>query len=61
MEKLLSLQERIECPRSFTMEHCYDLMCECGGVCDGQIYECCLWDKSFAEELELVNRTRKGE
>lgn len=38
----LTMQERLDCPRSFADES-PDLQCEMGGTCDGTLYDCCLW------------------
>ena len=36
-----------------------NLMCEYGDVCDGKIYDCCLYDKSFSEQMELIDEWYK--
>lgn len=50
----LSLKERLNCKRSYSDGTSTSLLCEMGGVCDGTLYDCCMWDKSFSEEMAIV-------
>lgn len=53
---MLSMKTRLECPRSYATEDSPDLLCEVGDVkCDGTLYDCCLWGKSFGEEMEMIS------
>ena len=40
MSYKLSMQERLDCPRSYADEDNTNLLCECGGTCDGTLYDC---------------------
>lgn len=43
----LTMQERFDCPRSYATDDNKNLLCSIGDeICDGQVYECCLWDAS---------------
>ena len=55
----MTLQQRIDCQHSYATEDSKNLMCECGDVCDGKIYDCCLYDKSFSEQMELIDEWYK--
>lgn len=57
---MLSLKTRLECPHSYATGDSTSLLCEFDGVCDGKLYECCLWNKSFAEEMELIAESERG-
>ena len=51
----IPFQMRLDCPNSFGTDDSFHLRCEVGGgVCDGTLYECCMWDKSFAEQIEQI-------
>lgn len=50
----LSIQERLNCPRSYADEQSHHLLCEIGGICDGTLYDFCTWDKSFSEMMALI-------
>lgn len=52
----LTMQERLNCPRSYADEQSQHLLCEMGGVCDGTLYDCCTWDKSFSEMMGIMAR-----
>lgn len=53
---MLSMKKRIECPRSYATEDSPDLQCEMGCKCDGTLYECCLWDKCYDEQMEMIQK-----
>lgn len=56
----MTLQQRIDCKHSFTDDTPY-LKCEIDNrVCDGTLYDSCLMDKSFSEEMELISRCSNG-
>ena len=51
----IPLHMRLDCSNSFATTDDFHLRCEIGGgVCDGTLYECCMWDKSFANEMALI-------
>lgn len=51
---------RLDCPNSFGIEDSFHLRCEVGGgVCDGTLWECCMWDKSFSEQLTIIQGLMK--
>lgn len=50
----LTLQDRLNCPHSYAEEETNHLMCEMGGVCDGTLYQECLIDRSFDEQMRLA-------
>lgn len=53
---------RFECPNSYAVEEDCFLHCDVGNyVCDGTVYECCMWDKSFAEQLTIMQGLMKQE
>lgn len=52
----MTLQQRIDCPHSYATEDNKNLMCDIGETeCDGKLYDCCLWDIPFSEQLEIVS------
>lgn len=56
----MTLQQRIDCKHSFTDDTPY-LKCEIDNrVCDGALYDSCLMDKSFSEEMELIGGELNG-
>lgn len=56
----MTLQQRIDCKHSFTDDTPY-LKCEIDNrVCDGILYDSCLMDKSFSEEMELIGGELNG-
>ena len=55
---MLSMKTRLECSRSYATDDSPDLLCEVGGKCDGKLYECCLWDKSFGDQMEIISEER---
>lgn len=56
---MLSLKTRLECQHSYATDDSTSLFCEFDGVCDGKLYECCLWGKSFADEMRLIEEDKK--
>ena len=50
----MTLQQRIDCQHSYATEDSKNLMCEYGDVCDGTLYQDCLMDRSFGEQMELI-------
>ena len=57
---MLSMKFRLDCPRSYATDDCPDLLCEMGGVCDGELYECCLWDLSLTRQMEVIGMYEKA-
>lgn len=55
MSYKLSMQERLDCPRSYADEDNTNLLCECGGTCDGTLYDCCLWDNPRLESRVMYH------
>ena len=55
---MLSMKTRLECSRSYATDDSPDLLCEVDGKCDGKLHECCLWDKSFGEQMEIISEER---
>lgn len=52
----MTLQQRIDCKHSYATEDNKNLMCDIGETeCDGKIYDCCLCDRPFSEQLEIVS------
>lgn len=51
---MLTMQTRLDCPHSFATDDCPDLLCDYDGKCDGELYECCLFDKSHGEQMALI-------
>ena len=41
----IPLHTRLECPHSYAVDDSMHLMCDFEGCCDGELYDCCLWDK----------------
>lgn len=59
---MLSMKTRLECPRSYATEDSPDLLCEYGDViCNGILYDCCLWDRTYDEQMYLVWEATKDE
>lgn len=61
---MLSLKTRLECTHSYATEESIHLLCDYDGVCDGELYECCFYDKNYNETLELIaedNKKKGGE
>lgn len=54
MSCILSFQDRLDCKRSYADESSEDLLCEMGCRCDGTLYDCCLWDKSYFECMDIL-------
>lgn len=53
----MTFQQRLECPHSYA-DDTPNLKCEIGDtVCDGTLYECCLWDKSFSEQMGMIKES----
>ena len=51
----MTLQQRIDCQHSYATEDSKNLMCDLGEtVCDGTLYQDCLMDRSFNEQMRLV-------
>ena len=56
---MLSMKTRLDCPRSYATEDSPDLLCEYGDVkCNGTLYDCCLWDRTYDEQMKLVWENR---
>lgn len=56
---MLSLKTRLECTHSFATEDSPDLHCDYDGKCDGKLYECCLYDRDYADSMALVYENEK--
>ena len=53
----MTLQQRIDCKHSFIDDTPY-LKCEIDNrVCDGTLYQDCLLDRSFDEQMRLVKES----
>jgi hypothetical protein len=51
----VTFQQRLDCPHSYAVEESKNLMCDIGEKkCDGKLYNCCLWDIPFSEQLVIV-------
>lgn len=56
----MTLQDRLDCPHSYAVEESKNLMCDIGEtVCDGTLYQNCLIDRSFNEQMRLVKESDK--
>lgn len=54
----MTLQQRLDCPHSYATEDSKNLMCDIGEtVCDGTLYQDCLVDRSFDEQMRLVKES----
>lgn len=54
----MTLQDRLDCPHSYAVEDNKNLMCDIGEtVCDGKLYEDCLMDRSFEEQMRLIRES----
>lgn len=58
---MITLQRRLDCPHSFAMDDSPDLMCDYGGKCTGDLYDCCLWNLSFEKQMEIIYENRKDD
>ena len=57
----MTLQDRLDCPHSYAVEDNKNLMCDIGEtICDGKLYQDCLTDRSFDEQMKLVIEEEKG-
>lgn len=46
---------RLECPNSYAVEEDFILHCRVANtICDGELHDCCLWDKSFSETMSIM-------
>ena len=54
MSKILTFQERLDCPHSFNSEDNKNLQCdyEFCEICDGTLWEHCMWDMS--EKMQMI-------
>ena len=52
---MLSLQKRLDCPHSYATDDSPDLLCEYGGKCTGEVFDCCLAEMSMSEQMEVLN------
>lgn len=53
----MTLQQRIDCKHSFTDDTPH-LKCEIDNrACDGTLYQDCLMDRSFDEQMRLVKES----
>ena len=51
----MTLQQRLDCPHSYADDNNKNLLCDVGDtICDGKLYECCLWDRNYKEQLEIM-------
>ena len=51
---MLSMAMRLKCEHSYATEDNPDLLCDFDGKCDGKLYECCMFDKSMTEQMEII-------
>ena len=56
---ILSMKRRLDCPRSYATEDTPDLLCCMGGKCDGELYDCCLWDMPADVQMEIYEKLEK--
>ena len=56
---MLSMQTRLECPHSYATEENPDLQCEICGLCDGTLYDCCLWNLDYGEQMLLITESER--
>lgn len=54
---MLSLKTRLECEHSFATEDSPDLQCDICGKCDGTLYDCCLWNLDYGEQMWLITES----
>lgn len=57
----LSMKTRLECPHSYATSESMHLLCEYAGVCDGKLYDCCLYDCSYNRQMELIAEDKEPE
>ena len=58
----LSLNYRLNCPRSYATDDTPDLLCSVGdGKCDGSVYDCCMWDMDYGTVLEVMSDCNTSE
>jgi hypothetical protein len=58
----MTLQQRIDCPHSYATEENINLMCDIGEtICDETLYQDCLIDRSFDEQMRLVRESELNE
>ena len=54
----MTLQDRLDCPHSYATQENKNLMCDIGEKeCDGKLYQDCLIDRSFDEQMRLVKES----
>ena len=58
---MLSMKTRLECPHSYADSSSMYLLCDFEGVCDGRLYECCLYERDFKEQMAMLEENRKCE
>lgn len=61
---MLSFKTRLECPHSFATDEDTILHCDYDGECDGKLYDCCLQDMSFSEQMKVTaedERLKEGD
>ena len=61
---ILTLQERIDCPASYCTDDNPHLLCGYDGQCDGNLYECCVWEREelgFRAHMEVSDAMDNSE
>lgn len=51
---MISLKTRLKCIHSYATEDNPHLLCDIAKVCDGTLYDCCLWNMSMTEQMEII-------
>lgn len=58
----MTLQDRLDCPYSYATENDKNLLCDIDNtVCDGTLYQDCLMDRSFDEQMKLAKESELNE
>lgn len=56
----MTLQQRLDCPHSYATEDNTSLLCDIGNtICDGTLYQDCLMDRSFDEQIEYLKHRKE--
>ena len=56
------MQTRLDCKYSFATDDNKNLRCEiCDSICDGPLYDCCLWDKSYDEQMAIIAEDKNND
>lgn len=58
----MTLQQKLDCHHSYTTEDSTSLLCDIGNtICDGTLYQDCLIDRSFDEQMRLLEESENNE